>query len=285
MNWRMVGKYFGRLLGSVAVLGIIASMAIAGEQETDSTADVETIGLFQAMEDGVIEVKFIPRNAERGTVIITNKTSKELHVALPAAFAGVPLAQFNIAGNGFNNGFNRGNNGLNGGNNSLNGGGNQAFGGGFNNGGNSFNGGNGFNGGNNGFNGGIFNVMPEKVQKIKVQGVCLDHGLNDPKPKIPYELKPIESYTTKPGVADICAMMARGEISQHEAQAAAWHLNNDMSWKTLADKKIQHLVNAPTPYFSQSEIETAKEAAEAAKEREKDRAKQKSSTVVSLSDQ
>ncbi|PQO31773.1 hypothetical protein C5Y97_20415 [Blastopirellula marina] len=120
--------------------------------------------------------------------------------------------------------------------------------------------------------------MPEKVQKIKVQGVCLDHGLEDPDPKIPYELKPIEAYTTKPGVAELCHLLGSGELNQRSAQAAAWHLNNGMSWEELANKRIHHLIGPDTPYFSRQELQVAYKAAEYAKEVEKARKKGDSSS-------
>ena len=40
--------------------------------------------------------------------------------------------------------------------------------------------------------GGFFNIPAEKVGQFKVQTVCLEHGKKDPRPAIPYEIKPIE---------------------------------------------------------------------------------------------
>ena len=100
---------------------------------------------------------------------------------------------------------------------------------------------------------------------------------------MPYDLKPIEAYSTKPGVADICAMVTRGEVSQRVAQAAAWHLNSGMSWEELAAKKIEHLVGPDTPYFSHEELAIAYKAAEVAKEREAARAKASKSESSSSS--
>ncbi|PQO31186.1 hypothetical protein C5Y96_12620 [Blastopirellula marina] len=125
--------------------------------------------------------------------------------------------------------------------------------------------------------------MPEKVQRLKVQGVCLDHGLEDPDPQIPYELKPISAYTQKPGVADLCHMLGSGELNQRSAQAAAWHLNNGMSWEELANKRIEHLVGDDTPYFSRQELQIAYKAAEAAKERHAAREKANKKPTESLS--
>ncbi len=284
MKWHMVG----RLFGCVAMLGCLAPVAMADEKSAASTNEVETVEMFQAIDDGDIEVKFIPMNSKKGTVIITNKTKKKMRVAMPAAFAGVPLAQF--GGGGFGGGGQGGfGGGGQGGFGGGGGGGNQGFGGGFGGGGGGGGfggGGGGFGGGGQGGGGGFFNVMPEKVQRIKVQGVCLDHGLEDPDPQIPYELKPIGTYTEKAGVADICHMLATGELNQRSAQAAAWHLNNDMSWEELASKRIEHLVGSPTPYFSRQELAIAYKASEAAKERHAAREKarkQKPTESLSLS--
>ncbi|MEW4455051.1 hypothetical protein AB1L30_20455 [Bremerella sp. JC817] len=277
MKWHMVG----RLFGCVAVLGCLASMAVADDSKaSDSTNEVETVELFQAMDNGDIEVKFIPMNSEKGTIIVTNKTKKKMRVAMPAAFAGVPLAQFgnNGGGGGFGN---QGGGGF--GNNGGGGGGNQGFGGGGGGGFGNNGGGGGFGNNGGGGGGGFFNVMPEKVARVKVKGVCLDHGLEDPDPQIPYELKPIEAYTTKPGVADICQMLGSGELNQRSAQAAAWHLNNGMSWEELANKQVEHLIGGPTPYFSRAELEVAYKAAEVAKKREAERTKNQSSSSSSAS--
>ena len=76
--------------------------------------------------------------------------------------------------------------------------------------------------------------------KLKVPTVCLDHGKREPRPAVPYQIKPLESYTTKPGVRELCQMLGNGQIDRRAAQAAAWHLNNDMTWQQLAAKRIRH---------------------------------------------
>jgi hypothetical protein len=50
------------------------------------------------------------------------------------------------------------------------------------------------------------------------------------------------------------------------AQAAAWHLSDSMSWKSLAEKRIEELggIN-PQPYFSTEELAAAREAVAAAR--------------------
>jgi hypothetical protein len=204
-------------------------------------AENDTVEMFQAMKDGQISVKFIPSNAKKANVLIENKTDKPLNVKLPEAFVGVPvLPQF--GGGGFGGGRGGGGGGYGGGNN---GGGNQSMGGGM--------GGMGMGG----MGMGMFNVPAEKVGKIQVDTVCLEHGKADPRPAVPYEIRPIESFTTKAGVKELCQMLGNRQIDQRSAQAAAWHLSNDMSWQELSAKQLRYANGARRPYFSPQEIQTA----------------------------
>jgi hypothetical protein len=74
---------------------------------------------------------------------------------------------------------------------------------------------------------------------------------------VKYEMRPIESYTTKPGVQELCTMLGNGQISQKVAQAAAWYLNNDVSWETLASKRNTHINGTSEPVYSQQELQMA----------------------------
>lgn len=265
-------------------LALIASVTLsvrvqAAEEETGRFADAEEVNMFKGIEDGVIDVKFIPMSADKGTFVITNKTAKKLKVEMPSAFAGVPLAQF---GGGQQGGGGGGFGGQGGG---QQGGGQQGQGGG----GGGFGGqgggqGGGFGGGQQGGGGGgFFNLMPEKTQKVKYEGVCLDHGLEDPNPKIPYQVVPIEQYTVKPGVGTLLHMLGSGKINQRIAQATAWHLNNDMSWEELASKSIKHLDGRVEPYFSRNEIATAMQATQFIEKHEAE-IKLKQKTIPSTSE-
>ena len=174
--------------------------------------DSATVELFEAMKSGDIEVKVIPKDATEGKVLIENLTKKPLVIRLPEAFAAVPVAaQF---GPGLNPG--GGVNGLIGG---QNGGANQTVGGAFQGGPGGNNNPFGRNGGGNPgiggpFNGGVFKVEPEKVRKLKITTVCLEHGKPNPNPHIKYELQPIEAYTSNAGTIEMVKMLARGEIDQ-----------------------------------------------------------------------
>jgi len=106
--------------------------------------------------------------------------------------------------------------------------------------------------------GGFFNVGPEKVGKIKVNTVCLEHGKKEPNVRMNYTLIPIESFTDKSDVIQLCKMLGRGEIPQNAAQAAAWHSANGLSWNELASKvRIKHFDGSTEMYFSPGEIDVA----------------------------
>ena len=106
--------------------------------------------------------------------------------------------------------------------------------------------------------GGFFNVAPAAVRKVKVATVCLEHGKLDPNPRVPYTLKPIESFTTDSKVIELCGMLGRGEIDQHAAQAAAWHLTDGLTWRQLLAKiKARHLNGTTEQYFTGVDLRRA----------------------------
>ncbi|MBI3837551.1 MAG: hypothetical protein HY288_06425 [Planctomycetia bacterium] len=74
---------------------------------------------------------------------------------------------------------------------------------------------------------------------------------------IPYEIKPIESVTTKPEVRELLSAFGKGRLNQRATQAAAWHLANGLTWQQLASKRIQHLDGSSEIWFSPQEIQAA----------------------------
>jgi hypothetical protein len=154
-------------------------------------------------------------------------------------------------------------------------GGNQGFGGGMMGGGMMGGG----MGGMGGQAGGFFNVPAERVVKAKIITVCLDHGKKDPNPRVPYTLIPIESYAKKAEVAEVVKMLAKGQIDQHAAQAATWHLQNGLSWEKLAAKiGAKHLNGSVEPYFTSVELERAFAAVRVAEERAEKASQEKPQT-------
>lgn len=233
-----------KCLGIAVLVGLLALPAAAvdrrrtGGRPQRGSAQVSgrTVELFQGIETGEIEVRFIAKNDRAANVFIANKTKEPLTIELPAAFAGVPvLAQVGGGGGGFG-----------GGGSSSSSGGSQSLGGG---------GGGGFGGGGGGF----FNVAPEKVGLLQIDCLCLDHGKPDPTPHIPYEIRPIESVVQQQSVIELIKAFGTGRLSHSAAQAAVWHLNNGVTWEELARKRgpRRYALRPKPPYFSPAELRLA----------------------------
>jgi hypothetical protein len=216
----------------------ILSVALVTAKQAQATDTSDAIGLFEAMDGGEADVTFIAKNDREARLLITNKTNLPLNLNLPAAFAGVPaLAQFGggAAGGG----------GFGGGGRTGGGGGQQAVGGGMGGGGGGLGGG-----------GGIFSIPPEKTAKINLAVVCLDHGLRNPSSSKPYKIVPASAHVDRPAVVELLQAFGRGELDHGAAQAAAWHLNNDLSWQELAAKR-EGTRRTPSrqPYFTPQQIQ------------------------------
>jgi hypothetical protein len=203
------------------------------------STDDRTVELFAAIESKEIDVKLIPKDDTEARVIVRNNTNKPLNVKLPEVFGGVPVLAQNVGG------ANRG-------------------GGGANSAQQSMGGGMGMMGGMGGMGGGMFNIAPEQVGQFKVATVCLEHGKKEPRPNIPYEIRPLAEVTTKPGVKELLAALGRGNMSQRATQAAAWQLANGLSWQELAAKRIKHLNGTSEPWFSPREIHAGMQFAQTA---------------------
>ena len=203
-NWQL------RCVGAMVALLVLATMGWAAEGRSraakfgDYNPADQTVEMFAAMEKGDISVKIIPKDSTQCRVLIENKTDKPLNVKLPDAFAGVPALAQNLGGGNRGGGSNRSSGNNNSGQNQSTGGGMGGMGG----------------GGMGGMGGGMFNVPPEKVGQFKVATVCLEHGKHEPNEKIPYEIKPLESFTAKAGVRELCDSLGRNQLSQRAAQAA-----------------------------------------------------------------
>ena len=112
--------------------------------------------------------------------------------------------------------------------------------------------------GGGGMGGGFFNVGPEKVGKIKVTTVCLEHGKKEPNNRMVYQVVPIESFVKDANVVELCKMVGRREVPQNAAQAAVWHMANGLSWQELAAKdRVRHLDGSVEKYFSFTEMQLA----------------------------
>ncbi len=225
---------------------LLDDVEVAAPAAADSNAVVD---LFAGQDDGTLEVKFIAKNDHEGRILITNKLPHGVKVQIPAAFVGDPVvAQFGGGGGGFGGG--GGGGGFGGGG----GGGQQSVGGG---GGGLGGGGGGFGGGGGG-GGGVFSIPPERVTRIDVPLLCLDHGKADPSSSKPYTLRPVDPSTDRPEVIELLKAFGNGGLHHNAAQAAVWHLNNDLSWQQLASKLTGTRRNiSRSPYFSRFELQAA----------------------------
>ncbi len=260
-----------KLCTSVALLSAFVLSATAHADRFSDAARVaaarqamansEAANVFDAARRGDIDLSFIAKNDHAARIIIKNNTGRELVVQIPDAFVGVPLAQFGGGGGGQGGG----GGGLGGGG----GGGQQTQGGG---------GGGLGGGGQGGGGGGAFSIPPEKVEKIDVPMLCLNHGKRDPSSSKPYKMAPANEHVERPEVIELMAAFGRGELKHSAAQAAAWHLNSDVSWEELAAKQTGTARSLTRePYFSREDLqmglayatEARRLAEEKAKESEK----------------
>ncbi len=262
MNFYVWKRCFALALAcSTALVAMAASPAKKGAEPA------KAVDLFAGIDSGEVEAVLIPKDSTEGTIILRNKTDKPLTIKLPPALAGVPI----LAQRGGGGGGAGGMGGMGGGG----GGGGQGMGGGMMGGGGGMGGG-GMGGGGMG-GGGMFNVGPDKVQKVKIASVCLDHGLADPSPRIAYKPVPIDSYAKDSAIAELIKLMCAGQIDQHSTQAAAWHLQNGLSWEELANKVgVKHIGGRTDPYFTAAQLERAFVAARVAKEAAEKSGKEKS---------
>ena len=226
MTFKLLARCIRRTI-LTATLVLLPALAFAAKPTpAKDVPAAEVVEMFAGIKSGEIEVSFIPKDATVATILFKNKTAKPLTIKLPEAFVGVPvLAQAAPAmapkrpaampaspkqnmGSGFGSPMGglmpqpagmRVGNGLG----RMMGPG--MFGG---------------LGGMGPFGGGMMmNVGPDKIIKVKVPLVCLEHGKKDPTSRVKYEIRPIESFTKSPGVIEICKMVGRGEVPQNTAQA------------------------------------------------------------------
>jgi hypothetical protein len=256
MSYSLWRNWQAAWIGMLAGLALVPAVLLAADRPAKRAAadpDAKQVDLFQALDDGDIGVKMIMKDSKEGKLMIQNKTDKPLNVKLPEAFGAVPiLAQQNQNRNNNNN----------------------------NNGAQAMGMGGGMGGMGGGMGGGMFFVAPEKVAQAQLPGVCLEHGKQEPRPAIQYEIKPIEKVTDKPEVQELCRMLGKGQINQRAAQVAAWHLNNNMSWQTLAAKRLKFANGTSQPYFSPQEIQAGMQIVAAATKLVEDRQKQQPASTA-----
>jgi hypothetical protein len=213
----------------------------------DPTA--ETVELFAGMEKGQLEVRAIPKDSKQGNLLIENKTDKPLTVQMPDAFVGVQVLK-QYGGGGMGGGMG----GMGGGMGGGGGGGQQGIGGGMGGGGM---GGGGMGGGGMGGGGGagFFSIPAESIVRVPYHSVCLEHGKPEPTSRSTYRIMKVEDATKDPALQQLIRLVGKNRIHPQVAQAAAWHLTDDMSWRELAAKKIKRLGGGRSqPYFQRAAL-------------------------------
>ena len=238
----------------------------------------EPVDMYDGISNGDVEVTIKAKSSSDSNFFVKNLTDKPLAIRLPKAFSAVPVVrQFGGGGFGGRGGGGLGGGGLGGG--GFGGGqfgGNQGIGGGFGGG----QGGGGFGGrgggglGGGGVGGGVFNIPAGKSGKISVKTVCLEEGKEDPKHYIDYVVQPLENLTTNPEVFEVCRMLANDEVAQPVAQAAAWNIENNLSWEELLVKnRVERMDGSFERYFHPNHIRFATQVVTVATERAEQRAK------------
>ena len=275
---------------AAAILSAALCSAPAEIRAKDSEEGAAKVELFDAIDQGLVEVKLKQNGALEGNLTVKNLSGQPLEIDVPSAFAAVPVAQFGVGGMmppggmgpggmapgmggmggmgpGMGGPANRGL-GLGGGPGNqpgrmgLNANGPRGGrnGGGTSGGGNQSVGGSrsGGMGGRGGGRGGGWFVAPEKTVREKIRTVCLEHGKKDPHGGQEYALVPIETVSENKTTRALVEMLGDSDVDQQALQAAVWNQENEISIDELARKVYQPAGNVtPRPWFSQKQLETS----------------------------
>lgn len=230
--------------------------------------DARRVELFEAIDEGLISVRVVPRDELQSQFFVSNKTDEPLTVEFPRAVAAVPvLKQFGQNPFG-QNPFGQGNNLQNGQNQANRNNAAQSIGGQIGASGQQMQ--------NQAVGQGIFSIHskaknsskskakaqgggfcsipPEKTVQLEIQSVCLDHGKKTPTSKMIYELRPIEEHAKDPALVALFENVDMRSGSRPAIQAAAWNIQNGLPLQQLLRETISgrhetygtgnHLLNA-----------------------------------------
>ncbi len=226
--------------------------------------EAKTVEMFKAMDDGLLVVDYIGKDATEANLIFRNKTGAPLNVVLPSTFGALPVLGQMMGGGGMGmggmGGGGMGGGGMGGG--GMGGGGGQGMGGGMGGGGMGGMGGGGMGGGGMGMGGGgmggMMRVDTDKPQKMTVPTLCLNHGKADPNPRMKYKVVRLSEVNDSPVIEELCKAVASGKVSQNTAQAAAWHVANGLTWEELVRKpRVISEYTGVEMFFSKFEVEAA----------------------------
>ena len=266
----MLTRYRTAALALLALSVLTTGTAMAAKKKGAITKpkldpNAPVVELFKGMEEEKFKTTLIFMNEKKGNLLIENLTDETLTVQMPESFVGIhAVNQFGLGG------------GLGGGQQGggQQGGGGQTQGGGAGGGGL---GGGGLGGGGAGGGGaGFFSIPPEKVVRLPVTSVCLEHGKPHPSPRMEYKLFPVSHVSKDPILKEVLNLVSTGKINQNAAQAAAWHLANNKSWRELARMVVKRPPpNPDVPMFNIVELQGAQRLVAAAKQRAEERKNEK----------
>jgi hypothetical protein len=244
-------------LGLCVVAGLSAGPVKRPSKRLTYDPSAEQVELFDGIEAGDLDARVIPKDSLQATVILANKSKKPLTVKLPKSVAAVQVLKQGFGGGGIGGGGLGGQGG--GGLGGQGGGGGQATGGGLGGQGGGGLGGGGLGGGQQGGGGaGFFSIPPEESVLLSYKSLCLQHGLAEPRANMTYKLVRLDTWTQDPVLQEVVTHYASGNLDVGAAQAAVWHVSNNMSWQELAAKGIDHLGGVGrTPYFTPAQLAAA----------------------------
>jgi hypothetical protein len=239
-----------RVLSLVALLSATVFLPAAVRQPIRKpTFDpaVPVVELFDGLDRGMIDVTLIAKNPHDANLFVTNKSSQPISVQIPDAVAAVHVLKqlAPLTGNGGPATANGNAFGLGNGNQAGPG---QPIGGGAK---------------GNGKNGPLFSIPVDKTVQLPLKTVCLAFGQPDPQPKMQYRLVKLEDVTRDPALQETLRRLAAGKIEEPVAQAVAWHLADELSWKTLAEQRTGQIAGLPgTPLYTSEQLDEARELVE-----------------------
>lgn len=258
----------------LAILLTWTAMAVGSVCAAEKASDEAPlpVGLFEAIDKGMVEAKLTPKSALECSVVVKNLTKQALDIDMPSAFAGIPttLAQGwggmgGMGGMGAPDEIGGGPGGRRGAGGGAAGGMGSSRSGSSSGGSQSVGGGMGGGRSGGGGMGGGWIVAPEKSMRQKVRTVCLEHGKEDPRAGSEYAIVPIESYTDNKTTQALCEMLGDDAVNQQGVQAAVWHNENGLSYEELSEKINRPTLSAePKPWFTVDELAVSKAILETA---------------------
>ena len=237
LKFRML--FAGLMLASLVTSSDAGKPAIPAQKAIDG---LPVVPLFELLKAEQIDARLVHKNESSGNLFVDNKFQKSINVQMPEAFVGVHVLNQGFFDNQNQNNQNQ---------NSQSGG--QSLGGQTTGGGASSSSQNGP---------AIFSVPPGKVVRIPVKTVCLEHGRPTPASRMEYRIFKVERFSKDPALFELLTAVANEKHSQKVAQAAAWYMASDKSWKQLAAMRFRRSGGLPDrPEFTQSQLVSARKLA------------------------